>query len=355
MAYLTFALTVLLLPFLPAGATIPRWGLLAVAVPAIILWRTIAIPTGAWLVAAYVTLSLVVTGTTYSGLNDYCTFWILLGAFCIGRSMTDLKPVFVGAALGLWVNSAATILHALGVIHLPQTSEHATLFMNENSCVEAAAMVTAAIVIYRVWWLLPGLLPSLLINSRGPIVALALVGGFAMWKKSKAAVALCVLAVAAFFAYRWLEGRFNLTSLQERYNVLRDVLPGLTVFGHGIGSFQIDYAAMQVHTNALAVRFDHPHSDPVQIVFELGVAGAFFIALVVRRMGRLEPDAAWYALAVFLVEGCFAFPLYMPVTGFLAALCAGYLSRPGAVLRRGVDPGGCVLQNWHVRAPHRAF
>lgn len=355
MGCFTFALTVLFLPFLPAGATVPRWGLLAVAVPAVALWKRTPIPTGAWVIAAYITLTLVLSGTTYHGLNDYCLFWILLGAFCIGRTMDDLEQVFVGAALGMWVNSAVIILCALGAIYLPSTTPHSTLFMNENSAVEAAAMVTAAIVVYRRWWMLLGILPTLFLNARGPVIALGLVGCFALWNRSKLAAALCIIVVAAFLGYLWLDGRFGTGSLVERFNLLRDVLPGLTVLGHGIGSFPNDYAAMQVHTNALAIRFDHPHSDPVQIIFEFGLVGAIFIAVLIRRMGRLEPDAAWFALAVFLVEGCFAFPLYMPVTGFLAALCAGYLSRPGIVLRRDLAGVGLVLQGRYGHAPYRAF
>jgi hypothetical protein len=243
----------------------------------------------------------------------------------------------------------------IGLLELPHTSIHTTLFMNENSSVEAAAMVTAALVFYRLWWLLPGLLPTLLIGSRGPILALGVVGCIAFWRKSKLAVVASVLVVVVFFGYLWFIGRFMQSSWEERFNVWRDVLPNLTVLGHGIGSFAHDFSALQVHTNALKIRFDHPHSEPLQIIYEFGAVGVLLIALLIRRLGRLEPDAAWYALAVFLVEGCFAFPLYLPLTGFLAALCAGQLSHAGAALRWDIHAGRRILQSGHGRAPHRAF
>lgn len=355
MGYLVFALTVLFLPFLPAGATVPRWGLLAVAVPAIVLWKNVSVPAGAWALATYVTVTLLLSGATYSGMSDYCLFWILLGAFCVGRAQLDLRPVFIGAALGLWANSVAIILAKIGAIDLPHTSAHPTLFMNENSSVEAAAVVVVALVVYRLWWLLPGLLPTLFLGERAPVLALGAVGCVAFWRKSKLGAVACVVAAILFIGYMWLSDRFHISTWEDRLSVWRDVIPNLTVLGHGIGSFAFDFSALQVHTNALTIRYDHPHSEPLQIIYEFGVVGVLFIALLVRRMGRLEPDAAWYALAVFLVEGCFSFPLYMPVTGFLAALCAGYISRPGAALRRYVPAVRRGLQNWHGRAPHRAF
>ena len=78
MAYLTFVLTVLFVPFFASGATVPRWGMLAIAVPVIMLWREVPIPKSVWVAAIYFALTLLISPNIYDGLGGYFQFLFLL-------------------------------------------------------------------------------------------------------------------------------------------------------------------------------------------------------------------------------------------------------------------------------------
>lgn len=350
MGAFTFLLTVAFVPFLPAGALTPRFALLSIGLPIFMLWRRVPLPHVA--VLAYVAFYVWLAPSLDSALFDAWTFLLWVAAFMIGRT-TDLRPVFIGAAWGLAVNSVVMLLP----LDLPHTTLWAGLFTNRNGAVEAAAMVAAAIVAYRLWWLLPGLAPTLLAGARAPILALGLVGAAALWRRSRLQALAGALAALAIFALlfwrRDVQALDPFGTLHERLDVWRDLIPNLNVLGHGFGAFTFDYPTMQDHTDALAIRYDHPHADILQIAYELGVGGVLLVGVLCARLGRVAPDPAWYALVVFLLEGCAGFPLYTPLTGFLAALCAGHLYGPGVLLRHRVAGLGLGVRGGHTDFLHR--
>jgi hypothetical protein len=356
LAWLTFALCILFVPVFPAGATVPRVALLSIALPALMLWEDTPVPRGVVLVTAYVLSTILFTGNIYYALYDGWWFLLLAAAFCIGREITDLRWVFIAAGLALWVNSVVVLGEQFADWRVAQVTVRGGLFINRNNAVEAAAMVTTALVYFRVWWVLPGLVPTLLAGARAPLLALGVVALITLWGKSRVMALLCAAASFALIGSMWwLNAGFSVSSLSDRLWVWYDTVLGWSLFGHGIGMFSYEFPTIQVHTDALAQRFVHPHFELLQIVYEFGIVGVVLVGLPVYRMGRVQPDAAWYALAVFLVEGCFAFPLYMPVTGFLAALCAGHISRPGAALRHELGPIRLGLRTGFGRAPNRTF
>lgn len=342
MGLFAFLGTVLYVPFLSAGATVPRWAFFAVALPAVLLWKDVDIPVRAALLAVAVGLTLFWSPNTNDGLFFYGQFLIGVAAFCLGRSLTDLRPIFIGVALALWANSLVVLGQLADVLPdrmFTGVTWASGLFGNYVPAGEAAAMVAIALVAYRLWWLIPGLLPSLAF-PRGPVVALGVVGSLMLWRISRRGTAFVLLLTALLFgAMFWRQG-FSTASFQQRLDMWRDVLPGLTWWGHGIGSFDFLYPTFQTHTNALQVRIEHPHNDLLNVLFEFGAAGGLFVALVVRRCWRVDPGPELYSFVVFVVCGTVSFPMFTPITWVLACLCLGCVYGDGYTLRHPVDVGG---------------
>lgn len=353
MGFVSFILTALYVPTFPAGATVPRWAFLAVIVPAIMVYRNTYVPRTALAIFMYVTIMAFWATNPYSALNDYLFFCILLGTFCIAYSTKPGPAVFIGAALGLWVNSFVVLGQFAGLWQMAETAPYSGLFMNRNGAVEAAAMLVPALVFYNRLWLILGLLPTLAAGARAPILALGAVGLFMVWGYSRW-LAIGLSAALAILGFAFLG--HDTASMVERLNVWRDTVQGLTWLGHGLGAFSAEFSTLQVHTDGLLTRFDHPHMEALQVLYEFGAGGVVLIGLLVFRMSRdPSPSAPWYALFVFLVEGCFSFPLYNPVTGFLAAVCLGYLCRYWADVRATVAFSRCCIPRRDEHADNRAL
>jgi len=136
-----------------------------------------------------------------------------------------------------------------------------------------------------------------------------------------------------FFSDLWL-----------RLGTWYDAMHGFTVLGRGLGSFIVEFPRFQQYSSPLSLRWENAHNDIVQILFELGIGGFVLIALFAIRLAQAERRPEFYALVVFLVEGLFGFPLYQPVTGGLAAVCAGCIFGHGYSLRFELDRFGLRIR-----------
>lgn len=320
-----FILTVLALPFLPSGGTVPRWAFLSLVCAALFFRIELS-----WLFISFVAWLVLMMWVAPVGYEAIFIFWhFLLFAilFCWAQG-ADLKRIAIGAALGVWVNSVVVLVQAFFDWQaIPQLIPNSGLFYNHNMGAEAAAMVLALVVGYRLWWLVPGLLPTLWFSSRAPVLALGVAAGVALWQRSRFAAMMATLGVALFvFGVMKGEGGFRgvivSADFLQRVGMWQDMLPQMTVWGHGLGSFIVDYPAFQRHTSSLLLRFENAHNDYLQIAYELGLAGVLLIVVLLMRMTAAPASPAWYAMIVFLGEASFGFPLYEPVSGALAACCA---------------------------------
>lgn len=323
-----FLLIVACVPFLPSGATVPRWAILSV-VAAIALYRT-PITWPGMLLIAYLTGMAALGPVTYEALYIWWHFLIIavLFAYFLTR---DIRSVIIGAGLGLWVNSSVVIAQwGWGWEKIPQVIPNSGLFYNHNMGAEAAAITLAVAVGYRLWWLIPGIVPTLAFGSRAPVVALGIAGGLALWRWSRFAAMMTTLggmliAVAVMKAEGGHRMVFFSPDLVQRIGVWMDTIPHLTVLGHGLGSFLVNYPLYQHHSIGLQLRFENAHNDYLQVVYELGIGGLALIAVLLARTLAASPSPARYGMIVFLVEACFGFPLYEPVSAALAACCAARL------------------------------
>lgn len=328
-----FILTVLAIPFMPSGATVPRWAYLSL-VCAVLFFR-INLSWPFLIFVGYLLLMSWIAPVSFEAINIFWHFLLFAILFCWAQG-ADLKRIAIGAGAAIWVNSAVVIAQYYGWQGIPQLVLYSGLFYNKNMGAEAAGMILALVVAYRVWWLIPGILPTLYFGSRAPLLALGVATGCALWRWSRFAALLTTLSVALIVvSLRWEGGQqmFISNDLIQRIGVWQDMLPHLTIWGHGLGSFIVDYPAFQAHTQPLALRFENAHNDFLQTVYELGLGGILLIAILLARMTAVRHTPAWYAMIVFLVEACFGFPLFEPVSGALAACCAGILFVGCASLR----------------------
>ena len=332
-----FFLVIAVVPGFPSGALVGRWGLLALC-SATLLFKT-ELPKAAWVLLAYLAVMAWYGPVWYEGVNIYlhAAFFVVL--YCYAKEIVDLRKIALGVALGVTVNSAAALAQLyLDWNGIPQITPGAGLYFNRNIASETAAMALALAVGYRLWWTIPGILPTLALGSRLPVVALGFVGALALYRKSRFLAAMSVL-LPVLVALVWLQGHGDaivagpLDTLKQRWGTWYDGAHGFTILGQGLGSWIVNFPLYQAHSNALELRWENAHNDAVQLLFELGVGGAVLVAAFLFRLANSERNPAFYALVVFAVESCFGFPLYQPVTGALAMVLAGFLFGRGDPVR----------------------
>ena len=121
---------------------------------------------------------------------------IVAQAFVLGTYLKDLKPVFVGLALGLIAQSV--------LLFGPATQfMHPALFVNGNIFSEVAFIVAVGIVVcgYKYWWMAIALLPATFINNTRSVIV-AGIGTFGIWLWSKSRFLASCLFVLCFDIYR---------------------------------------------------------------------------------------------------------------------------------------------------------
>jgi hypothetical protein len=341
-AAFAFALAVAFVPWFTNAATAPRWALLSVGVPLLVsifppyrVVEKIDMATALGLAfLAYAAASLAWTPDPYQGTWLLWQWLLLAGAFTLGSRLSCLRPVVVGAGLGLAISGAIAVAQALGWQSIPQNNAPAGLFVNRNYLAEAAVLALVGAVGFRLWWLAAALVPAIVLpTARGAAVALAGVGAAWLWTRSRLAAALLIAGMAAALPLTYSAHN---ASIGQRVDLWKSTVAGLTWTGSGVGSFYARFPSHAPDWPLLEHRPAHAHSDPLELVYEFGIGAVPIGALLVLLMwGPLTPARAM--LLAFLIEGAFGFPLRWPVTAFLAALAAGHLCRD-----RGSDCGGAA-------------
>ncbi len=178
----------------------------------------------------------------------------------------------------------------------------------------------------------------------GLSAGLLAIGGFLIFPKYAVALSHKVMVILDNFrAQIW-----HTSFLAFRENPL---------FGWGLGNFELAYEAHKVPIDALIGRYAKTtifaHSEPVQILVELGIAGlagagALVIAFAYSalasssmseprvRLNGIGNEYAWSVscLAIFTVQALVDFNLRLPVLGMLFAFfCAQLVSARGSYSR----------------------
>jgi O-antigen ligase len=250
----------------------------------------------------------------------------------------------IGLAAGLSLSSIVVLAQSIWPDIVLHVTENSGLFMNSDTLGDTAAVVLIGLafakdipVKHRLC-LAVMVLPCLIMPScRGAWLAVAGVAVNAIWSKSRLAgiaVAL-VLALAAIASYR---SGYRLDAIAQRLSMWRDIAPALTWRGHGIGSVWTDFAGLNTTYDTAQLRAEHLHNDWLEAIFEGGIIGAGALAAMLVCLRGKDPTARAILLGIG-IEAVTGFPLHLPVTAFLAALCLGHLARERDSLFSALDVG----------------
>jgi hypothetical protein len=333
----------LILPliYIPAtigGAIQTGWILLSLTLPALLCFRTIEWTWVHILLLAFFGYALVTFSIPVQGLFGLWLLSLAGMSIFLGSTLSDLRPLYAGLAIGMGLNGALCVAQWLGYTGIFQAVAPSGLFVNKNILAETTTLVLIAVLSERMWWAIPGLIPGIaLTHHRGSLLALGICAIVWLFGRSKLAAVATIAAgiVAGSFALNWDRGM----SMQDRGHIWGDTIHALTWTGHGVGSFDTLYPKFAIRKDTFRDRPDHAHSDVLELVFEYGVATAAPVGAVAVALGGGTAAGARYVLLAFLVLGTVGFPLYLPCTAFLGLVCLGHLlrgNRWGGVLRRSV-------------------
>jgi len=275
----------------------------------------------------------------------HCVF-----AFGIGVAINAL--VAVGMKSGLVpIVSSAQIGQKFGIFTTTPTTP-AAMMVNANYLAAAAVLAIVPLIVCggRIWGRVVAILcfPALVLAlSKAAVVGIAGTAVAAMWRLSrKVAVAILVISVGALCAYPFTLGvdgygnsGFMHIKVKNRIVLAANTASGITVFGHGAGSFwpiYPKYANSVLDASQTEYSFNRrprtAHNDFLTIAFEGGVVALAlwlaFIAIILRRtIETREKLAAWLTTVAFLALGLFHFAAFLPHSLFVAMLHAGYLAQ----------------------------
>ncbi len=319
-------------PDVAGAATTPRWMVgalisLLMLVPASSRRWTNVHSTGAFLFA-WLALSLLWTSSRPDGTDDLFKLGVTAAAFVVGRRIENPKALVIGAAFGMAVESLIVIAQFRGYVGIPSYSLPGALFYNGNRLAEAAALVFIAVCALRLWWMVPLLLPSLMMpHGRAAMLAAAMGLIALMCPKDRRLSWLVILGpLAGAFALMWWRQDVDI-SARDRLAMWSDTWNALNVLGHGLGSFGEDSFHFVKAYNLTHGRLEYPHNEFLWLAYEGGIIAFALVGLLAVRLWRASDDPLRLVLLGLLVIGCFAMPLHDPASVLFAALCAGHLVR----------------------------
>lgn len=307
-------------PGISGLATTPRWDVAVLMAIASIFqvrrdWQVI--DSVGVLLISWLVLSLVWSTGRLDGIDTASELTMVVVAFVFGSGLSMIKSFVIGAALGLAVSSLICIAQAIGIIVLPTYIYVGGLFFNGAMLAEVTAIVLVAALALRLYWLVPLLLPSLLLpQARTPILAVALSAVMLGKRKKLWLLVACISVVGIFLARGFASS--------ERLVLWRETLPGLSLIGRGIGSFPQWFVEHAQGFDLAASRPRYPHNELLWLAFEGGVpavamATGFVVLLWCHADAMLKG-----VLIVFLVDAMFWMPLHEPATVLFVAVCAGF-------------------------------
>lgn len=334
MGAIAFLVTLAYAP-LAGGFTSFRWIAICLIIP---IWyfnpgRVTASHLLGLLFLAWCALSLTWAFDPGSGVIQLGRFVLLALVFCVAAAQQDLRAMWIGAGLGIAVNSLLALMQYFGGWQgIPQVALPGGTFFNKNILAETAAITfVGCLGLKDRWrWLALGALPAVILcQARGVWAGLTAALILLIWPKNKPAalalIGVCFLAICYF----WGAGY----TMTQRVQIWQDAFDGLQFWGRGVGSFWSTYPEHASRIDPLALRPENAHNDLLQLVYEIGPASLVICSILWLAFRARPLKAEHYALVVFLVAGLVGFPLYMPATAFLAVAALGHVAGAGAHLR----------------------
>jgi hypothetical protein len=239
-------------------------------------------------------------------------------------------------AIGLAINSVVVIAQLKGWDYLSQSAVPGGLYFNKNFGAELSSMVLAGAIASRLWWFIPGILPTLILTEcRSAYIALGVAFIVLIYQYNRLLSAMIGAGTVITALVLWMFDTRN--TVNQRLDVWQDAWDGARFWGRGLGSFYSTFPEHATRIDPLRFRPSNAHSDIINLTYELGPGVLLVLGLLVYAFRTRPIRAEHYVLIVFLTEGLVGFPLYIPSTAFLAALCVGSLCRDRPELRCALD------------------
>ena len=319
-------------PGVLSQSTLPKWGVLAIAVPGLLWfvrleWTLANGILAAWL--AYAGLSVAWSPAGYVALNEFFQLCLFAGAVVIAQQASP-DAVFRGAAWGIALQLPLVAAQRFDLVEMAQVATPAGLFVNRNFLAEAAVMCAMWAFSGRKWGLFIILTTIVALSGcRSAMLAWILCMALWFWPRSKPLAAGIVLIPLNLALILHLEGLVgNLHSISDRLDLWLAALRHLAFPGHGLASTYFLAPLTYPSFDFVQSFTEHWHNDPVELAFELGVgAGAPFALFLGALLGRDEGFRL--TLGAFGVCSLFGFPLALPTTCLLAACATGGLYASG--------------------------
>jgi hypothetical protein len=311
-------LSIIYVPTFTGSATSTKWAYLAVGLPIFLLfvWKELTLTwlhLVGFLFVLWSCFTFLWTSNIYDGVDNFIKLVIIAEAFVLGSQLKSLEYIFVGLGIGLIIQTTFQ------------------LFVNYNIYSEICLIIFISLIVYKYIWLALCLLPSMLMyQTRSVLFAGTLVILSLLWTKSKfLAGTIAFYCVMIGIGSIWLG--YKIPSLTTRLELWRDTISGISLFGNGIGSFWTSFSYLS-NWDTLLVRARFAHNDLLQIIFEQGIIGGI-LACIFIWIALMKAGIERYIIIAFIGISCVAFPFYLPVSAFVAALVCGHISRNGIDLR----------------------
>lgn len=304
------------------GASIPTGWFFLFIVAALVSWFC-KFETGlGFIFICFAALSLLWTESVNIGFFFLLKLIALGVTVCLGMQLRDLRPLFKGLAVGLGVSDIIALFQFYGYKGIfVANGVTAGLFVNPNIFCEVSVIILIALMVMRLYWWIPVTLPGIvLVHSRGALLALVACSLIFLWKRDKFYfTVLLLLSICVALAY----DVNNILSVQERLNLWADTIRGFSLFGNGVGSFEILYPLYAINIDTTIARPRYAHNDLLQFIFEYGIAVILLVPLIWKALtSDNEYKIILYAVGIISL---FTYPFNVPVPAFIGCILAGYL------------------------------
>ena len=263
---------------------------------------------------------------------------IVIMGLCVwfGTTMTSMRELYTGLAIGGAVSSALAVLQYFGIETVATFSVAPPgLYVNGVQQGTVLALIAVALASERMWlWILP-LAPGILLShSRGAWLALA-VGLLA-----------CFVRRLWVFGILGVAGAFYLLSPlsfadAERVFIWRIAFDNMTWLGYGPGTFY----SIIIPWYGSPRYPEYAHNDAIQLAFEYGIGALLPFIIFGYALWRTDAKE-WPVVVGFVTAGAYSMPLFMPVTAFLALVAVGRILRLYALDGRNSDRSRQYVVSW---------
>lgn len=335
LAAAAFVVAAAYLPGIFSSAFMPRWWILAIALPLVsdLDPRNLPPAIGACLLAglAWAAASLTWAPEPAEGFGDLILLILASLAMLAAAGAEDLDLPISAFGWGIATASAVQAAQVLaGDLLGFQGLEVAPAgtFLNPEPFALAAAPIAAWALQRAAWPLLAAMaVPLALCGSR---VALAALAAALLWAWNPRPTILkwatvLGLAVACAGAIVLL-GPHRLSTAFSRIILWLAAAESMTPLGRGLGWWAVGHPGASE---------EFAHSDVLQLAVELGGGALLLLAVpVIVWCKGIGDDAERAAFVCLALEAAVSFPLHLPATAFLAALLAGGMAGRWRRVRR---------------------